>query len=62
MNVQVRANDPNPGWRFARPRPPGRGPPKAPGDTGTIKLSRRVSWFSLAFGVWSWFIWITFSM
>ncbi|MFD3566539.1 SCO4848 family membrane protein [Streptomyces sp. NPDC058667] len=25
-----------------------------------MKLSRRVSWFLLAFGVWSWFIWITF--
>lgn len=23
-------------------------------------LSRRVSWFLLAFGGWSWFIWITF--
>ncbi|MFR9676238.1 SCO4848 family membrane protein [Streptomyces sp. TR06-5] len=23
-------------------------------------LTRRVSWFLLAFGVWSWFIWITF--
>ncbi|MFI2257768.1 SCO4848 family membrane protein [Streptomyces tubercidicus] len=25
-----------------------------------MKLSRPVSWFLLAFGVWSWFIWITF--
>ncbi|MDG4534288.1 hypothetical protein [Streptomyces sp. AV19] len=24
-------------------------------------LSRPVSWFLLAFGVWSWFIWITFA-
>ncbi|MDT0380476.1 hypothetical protein RM572_17110 [Streptomyces sp. DSM 42041] len=23
-------------------------------------MTRRVSWFLLAFGVWSWFIWITF--
>jgi hypothetical protein len=23
-------------------------------------LTRRVSWFLFAFGVWSWFIWITF--
>ncbi|EST39308.1 membrane protein [Streptomycetaceae bacterium MP113-05] len=23
-------------------------------------LTRRVSWFLIAFGVWSWFIWITF--
>jgi hypothetical protein len=30
------------------------------GDTGAMKLSRPVSWFLLAFGVWSWFIWITF--
>jgi hypothetical protein len=29
-------------------------------DTGSMKLSRPVSWFLLAFGVWSWFIWITF--
>ncbi|KIF68321.1 membrane protein [Streptomyces sp. AcH 505] len=26
-----------------------------------MKLSRRVSWFLLAFGVWSWWIWITFA-
>lgn len=25
-----------------------------------MKFSRRVSWFLLAFGVWSWFIWVTF--
>lgn len=25
-----------------------------------MKLSRSVSWFLAAFGVWSWFIWITF--
>jgi hypothetical protein len=25
-----------------------------------MKLSRRVSWFLLAFGVWSWVIWVTF--
>ncbi|MFE3600127.1 SCO4848 family membrane protein [Streptomyces sp. NPDC059096] len=25
-----------------------------------MKLSRPVSWFLLVFGVWSWFIWITF--
>lgn len=24
-------------------------------------LSRRASWFLLAFGVWSWFIWVTFA-
>jgi hypothetical protein len=26
-----------------------------------MKLNRPVSWFLLAFGVWSWFIWITFA-
>ncbi|CDR09103.1 integral membrane protein [Streptomyces iranensis] len=26
----------------------------------TMKLSRPVSWFLLAFGVWSWVIWFTF--
>lgn len=25
-----------------------------------MKLSRPISWFLLAFGVWSWFIWLTF--
>jgi hypothetical protein len=29
-------------------------------DTEPMKLSRPVSWFLLAFGVWSWFIWVTF--
>jgi hypothetical protein len=32
----------------------------ANGDNEVMKLSRPVSWFLLAFGVWSWFIWITF--
>jgi hypothetical protein len=39
------------------PRPRNRIPG---GDTGRMKLSRPVSWFLLAFGVWSWVIWITF--
>jgi F0F1-type ATP synthase membrane subunit c/vacuolar-type H+-ATPase subunit K len=30
------------------------------GDTGLMKLSRPISWFLLAFGVWSWVIWVTF--
>lgn len=35
---------------------------RAPGgDTGSMKLSRPVSWFLLAFGVWSWVIWVTFA-
>jgi hypothetical protein len=25
-----------------------------------MKLSRRVSWFLAAFGVWSWIVWVTF--
>ncbi|MCX4691443.1 SCO4848 family membrane protein [Streptomyces sp. NBC_01408] len=25
-----------------------------------MKLSRATSWFLLAFGVWSWFIWVSF--
>ncbi|MFD3550240.1 SCO4848 family membrane protein [Streptomyces sp. NPDC058655] len=25
-----------------------------------MKLSRSVSWFLLAFGAWSWFIWVSF--
>ncbi|MEV7612325.1 hypothetical protein [Streptomyces sp. NPDC089799] len=25
-----------------------------------MKLGRAASWFLLAFGVWSWFIWVTF--
>lgn len=41
-------------------------PPRAPrpergGDTGFMKLTRPVSWFLLAFGVWSWCIWVTFA-
>ncbi|MFE9405496.1 SCO4848 family membrane protein [Streptomyces sp. NPDC006530] len=26
-----------------------------------MKLSRRVSWFLLAFGGWSWVVWVTFA-
>ncbi|MFE9117066.1 SCO4848 family membrane protein [Streptomyces sp. NPDC007172] len=26
-----------------------------------MKISRRVSWFLLAFGVWSWVVWVTFA-
>lgn len=28
--------------------------------SGPRVLSRPISWFLLAFGVWSWFVWITF--
>ncbi|MEU5208025.1 hypothetical protein [Streptomyces sp. NPDC020742] len=30
------------------------------GPRTSTSLSRPVAWFLLAFGVWSWFIWITF--
>ncbi len=39
---------------------PARRPRADPFHTGFMKLSRRVSWFLVAFGVWSWCIWITF--
>ncbi len=43
------------------PRPPPRPRNRTRGgDTEGMKLSRPVSWFLLAFGVWSWVIWITF--
>ncbi|QPP06904.1 hypothetical protein G4Z16_11495 [Streptomyces bathyalis] len=32
----------------------------SPPSPRPLGLSRRVSWFLLAFGVWSWFVWITF--
>jgi hypothetical protein len=44
----------------ASPSPP-RSRNRTPGgDTENMKLSRPVSWFLLAFGVWSWVIWVTF--
>jgi hypothetical protein len=49
----------------SRPRrwdsPPRALRPERGGDTGSMKLSRPVSWFLLAFGVWSWVIWVTFA-
>ncbi|KJY42679.1 membrane protein [Streptomyces sp. NRRL B-1568] len=36
----------------------GEAPPPTPPAAAT--LSRPVSWFLLAFGVWSWVIWVTF--
>lgn len=50
--------------RAAR-RPPARpgavsGPGEAPHILGRMKLSRPVSWFLTAFGVWSWIVWTTF--
>ncbi|GGW89900.1 hypothetical protein GCM10010383_19180 [Streptomyces lomondensis] len=42
------------------PSPPRERNRTGSGDTGLMKLSRPVSWFLLAFGVWSWVIWITF--
>jgi hypothetical protein len=29
-------------------------------DTGRVTISKRVAWFLIAFGVWSWIIWPTF--
>ncbi|GAB2777853.1 hypothetical protein GCM10027073_08040 [Streptomyces chlorus] len=51
------------------PCPPGGPPPEPRPNPGArrcdersdlVKLSRPVSWFLLAFGVWSWIIWVTF--
>ncbi|GHH48958.1 hypothetical protein GCM10018775_43870 [Streptomyces umbrinus] len=56
----------SPPWRVSpRSFPLWSSPPRTPvpfdgGDTEPMKLSRPVSWFLLAFGVWSWVIWITF--
>ncbi|GGQ59480.1 hypothetical protein Saso_46060 [Streptomyces asoensis] len=51
-----------PGTRREVPSPsPPRSRNRTPaGDTEPMKLSRPVSWFLLAFGVWSWIIWVTF--
>jgi hypothetical protein len=48
------------GREVAPPSPPRPRCPLDGGDTERMKLSRPVSWFLLAFGVWSWIIWITF--
>ncbi|ROQ82268.1 hypothetical protein EES39_16315 [Streptomyces sp. ADI92-24] len=45
---------------YRQDSPPRASRPERGGDTEPMKLSRPVSWFLLAFGVWSWFIWITF--
>jgi hypothetical protein len=42
------------------PCTPGRRSRTTKGDTEPMKLSRPLSWFLLAFGVWSWGIWTTF--
>lgn len=51
-----------PGARREVPPPsPPRSRIRTPGgDTEGMTLSRRLSWFLLAFGAWSWIIWITF--
>ncbi|GGY75352.1 hypothetical protein GCM10010327_01380 [Streptomyces nitrosporeus] len=63
-NVQGLAGDGDPDRLTRRAdrqdSPPRTRVPERGGDTGGMKLSRPVSWFLLAFGVWSWFIWITF--
>jgi hypothetical protein len=43
------------------PTPPRTRKERDGGDTERMKLSRPVSWFLLAFGVWSWVIWVTFA-
>ncbi|GEC07907.1 hypothetical protein SSP24_55620 [Streptomyces spinoverrucosus] len=53
-NVHVRSSE------VPRPSPPRRTIRTPGGDTERMKLSRPISWFLLAFGVWSWVIWVTF--
>jgi hypothetical protein len=53
-------NVPATGCEVPPPAPPRPWSRIAGGDTGLMKLSRPVSWFLLAFGVWSWVIWVTF--
>jgi hypothetical protein len=49
------------GRREVAPPSPPRSRNRTPdGDTERMTLSRRLSWFLLVFGVWSWIIWITF--
>ncbi|GAA5027753.1 hypothetical protein GCM10023335_64820 [Streptomyces siamensis] len=48
------------GREVPSPSPPRHRVPADGGDTEPMKLSRPVSWFLLAFGVWSWVIWVTF--
>lgn len=51
---------PSPLGEASSPSPPRRRVTVGDGDTERMKLSRPVSWFLLAFGVWSWVIWVTF--
>ncbi|EFG08838.1 integral membrane protein [Streptomyces clavuligerus] len=60
MTLPARVRRASPSGRSVRVTPPGRKAATADRDTGRMKLSRPVSWFLLAFGVWSWFIWVTF--
>src|SRR4051794_34023086 len=53
-------NVPVTGREVPPPAPPRTRSRTACGDTERMKLSRPVSWFLLAFGVWSWIIWVTF--
>jgi len=48
------------GCEVPPPTPPRTRKERDGGDTERMKLSRPVSWFLLAFGVWSWVIWVTF--
>lgn len=53
-NVHVRSRE------VPFPSPPRRTIRTPDGDTERMRLSRPISWFLLAFGVWSWVIWVTF--
>ncbi|GKQ40913.1 hypothetical protein ALMP_74320 [Streptomyces sp. A012304] len=53
-------NVPGTSREVPRPSPPPSRNRTPGGDTEPMKLSRPVSWFLLAFGVWSWVIWVTF--
>jgi hypothetical protein len=60
MDAGTVENVPAAGREVPLPAPPRRRIRTGGGDTERMKLSRPVSWFLLAFGVWSWIIWITF--
>jgi hypothetical protein len=60
MGADTVENVPVAGREVPPPAPPRRRIRTGGGDTEGMKLSRPVSWFLLAFGVWSWIIWITF--
>ncbi|GGO35748.1 hypothetical protein GCM10012286_06790 [Streptomyces lasiicapitis] len=60
LSAEVASGDPPPRPGSPPLSAPRRSRVRPARDTELMKLSRPVSWFLLAFGVWSWFIWITF--